>query len=197
MYKKIQTIDKSELIHTLSIWNRYLKRKIHMIACGGTALTLLNLKESTIDVDLMIPEPDEYKYLEKTLIDLGYEQKTGTGWQKDRGFRFDLFAGNTIFTTELLESPLDKGNHILFKEFSSIYLGILNYYDLIISKLFRFTPVDREDCFAIIREKSDEIDLERLKSRFYDTSSYDIFDEKNKKNFEFFLDLLKDKNIIK
>ena len=65
------------------------------------------------------------------------------------------------------------------------------------SKLFRFTPVDREDCFAIIREKSDEIDLERLKSRFYDTSSYDIFDEKNKKNFEFFLDLLKDKNIIK
>ena len=193
MYNKIQIIKTSELLNTLSIWNRFLKRRVHLIACGGTALTLINLKESTIDIDLLIPKPDEYKYLIKTLIDLGYEQKTGTGWQKDRGFRFDLFPGNKIFITELLESPLDKGNHILFKEFSSIYLGILNYYDLIISKLFRFTPVDREDCLTLILKKSDEIDLAHLKSRFYETSSYDISDEKHKKNFELFLRLLQDK----
>ncbi|MCK4931857.1 MAG: hypothetical protein KAT01_06800 [Candidatus Aminicenantes bacterium] len=193
MYNKIQIIKTSELLNTLSIWNRFLKRRVHLIACGGTALTLINLKESTIDIDLLIPKPDEYKYLIKTLIDLGYEQKTGTGWQKDRGFRFDLFPGNKIFITELLESPLDKGNHILFKEFSSIYLGILNYYDLIISKLFRFTPVDREDCLTLILKKSDEIDLEHLKSRFFETSSYDISDEKHKKNFELFLRLLQDK----
>lgn len=193
MYNKIQSVDKSELLNTLSIWNRYLKRRVHLIACGGTALTLLNLKESTIDIDLLIPNLHEYEYLLKALIDLGYEQKTGTGWQKDRGFRFDLFPGNKIFITELLESPLDEGNHILCKEFSSIYLGILNYYDLIISKLFRFTPVDREDCLTLILNRPDEIDLERLKLRFYETSSYDISDEKNKKNFEFFLELLKDK----
>jgi len=36
-----------------------------MIACGGTALTLLNLKESTIDIDLLIPEPDEDKNIIK------------------------------------------------------------------------------------------------------------------------------------
>jgi hypothetical protein len=196
MYNKIQKVDKSELLNILSIWNRYLKRKVHLIACGGTALTLLNIKESTIDIDLLIPNLDEYEYLLKTLIDLGYEQKTGTGWQKDRGFRFDLFPGKRIFITELLESPIDKGNHILFKEFTSIYLGILNYYDLIISKLFRFTPIDREDCLTLILKKADEIDLERLTSRFYETSSYDISDENNRKNFEIFLRLLQDKKTI-
>jgi len=65
MYKKIRTIDKSDLLRTLSIWNKYLKRRVRMIACGGTALTLLNLKESTIDIDLLIPEPDEDKNIIK------------------------------------------------------------------------------------------------------------------------------------
>ena len=195
MYNKIQKVTKSNLLNILFIWNRYLKRRVHLIACWGTALTLLNLKASTIDIDLLIPNRDEYKYLLKTIMDLGYEQKTGTGWQKERGFRFDLFPGNKIFITELLESPLDEGNHMLFKEFTSIYLGILNYYDLIISKLFRFTPVDREDCLTLIRKKADEINLERLTSRFYETSSYDISDEKNKKNFEIFLRLLQDEKI--
>ncbi len=105
-------IDKTTLLNTLSIWNRYLKRKVRIIACGGTALTLLNLKESTKDVDFLIPETQEYEYLVKTMIDLGYVRTTGTGWQKKQGFIFDLFVGKTIFTTELLESPLEMGNHI-------------------------------------------------------------------------------------
>jgi hypothetical protein len=177
-------IDTTTLLNTLSLWNRYLKRKIRLIACGGTALTLLNLKDSTKDVDFLIPEPKEYRYLINVLTDLGYEAATGTGWQKNQGFIFDLFAGKTIFTTELLESPFEQGNHIPFKEFSSLYLGILNYYDLIISKLFRNTPVDIDDCFTLFKEKNKEISLDKLKSRFYKTSSYDISDEKNRNNFK-------------
>lgn len=132
------TIDKTALLNTLSIWNRYLKRKVQIIACGGTALTLLNLKEST-----------------------------------------------------KLESPLEPGNHIPFIEFSSIYLGILNYYDLIIAKLFRYTPVDIDDCLILLKEKKEEINIEKLKPRFYETSSCDISDEKNRKNFKSFLEFLK------
>jgi len=188
-------IDKKTLLNNISIWNRYLKRKAQIIACGGTALTLLNIKESTKDVDFLIPEPEEYKYLINTLIDLGYEKTTATGWQKNRGFVYDLFVGKTIFTTELLESPLKAGNHIIFREFSSIYLGILNYYDLIITKLFRYTSVDVDDCLTVLREKKREIDMEKLKSRFYETSSYDISDQKNRKNFEYFLKILKKERI--
>lgn len=184
-------IDRTELLDTLSQWDRYLKRKVHCIACGGTALTLLNVKESTKDIDLIIPKPEEYKYLINILIDLGYRQVTGSGWQREKGFIFDLFVGKKIFTTELLESPLESGNHILFKEYSSLYLGILNYYDLIITKLFRYTSVDVEDCLSLLHERQNEIDIEKLKERFIETASYDIADEKNLKNFEYFMKILK------
>ena len=189
-------IDKTTLLNTLSLWNRYLKRKVRIIACGGTALTLLNLKESTKDVDYLIPEQSEYRYLIKNMMDLGYKQTTGTGWQKNKGFIFDLFVGKTIFTTELLESPLEPGKHIPYKEFSSVYLGILNYYDLIISKLFRFTPVDTDDCVTLFKEKNKEINLDKLKSRFHETSVYDISDEKNRNNFKYFLELLKKEKFL-
>jgi hypothetical protein len=188
-------IDKTTLLNYLTVWNRYLKRKVHIIACGGTALTLLNLKASTKDIDFLIPKPEEYKYLVTILADLGYEGITETGWQKNRTFIFDLYVGKTIFTTELLESPLKAGNHIPFKEFSSIYLGILNYYDLIITKLFRYSTVDIEDCLTILKEKHREIDMEKLKSRFYETSSYDTSDERNRKNFEYFLKVIKKEKI--
>ena len=189
-------VDKTTLLNTLSLWNSYLKRKVRIIACGGTALTLLNLKESTKDVEFLIPEQSEYRYLIKNMMDLGYKQTTGTGWQKNQGFIFDLFVGKTIFTTELLESPFEQGNHIPFKEFSSVYLGISNYYDLIISKLFRNTPVDIDDCLTLFKEKNKEINLNKLKSKFYETSSYDISDKKNQKNFKYFLNFLKEEKII-
>jgi len=48
-------IDKTTLLNNLSAWDRFLKRKVHIIACGGTAMTLLNIKESTKDIDLLIP----------------------------------------------------------------------------------------------------------------------------------------------
>ena len=193
MYKMDASIDRSKLLDVLSQWDRYLKRKVSCIACRGTALTLINVKESTKDIDLIIPKLKDYKYLVNILKDLGYEQVTGSGWQKEKGFFFDLFVGKTVFTTELLESPLESGNHFLFKEYSSLYLGILNYYDLIITKLFRYTSIDVEDCLSLLREKHDEIDIEKLKARFIETSSYDISDEKNLKNLTYFISILKDK----
>lgn len=184
-------IDKNTLLNILSIWDGHLRKKVHLIACGGTVLTLLNIKESTKDVDFLIPEEREHRYLVNILQDLGYENVSGAGWAAGRGFIFDLYPGKKIFMTELLESPLKRGNNILFKEFAHIYLGILNYYDLIISKLFRYASVDVDDCLALFKAKNKEMDMKKLKNRFYETSSYDISDERNKKNFEIFLRHLK------
>ncbi len=183
-------IDTENLLKTLSIWNSYLQKKVHLIACGGTALTLLAIKESTKDIDLIVPEESEYIYLVKILKELGYKQITQYGWKKDDGFIFDLYPGNNIYTTGLLESPLEDRNNLKYKEFSSIYLGILNYYDLIISKIFRCSSVDIQDCKALFKAKHEEIDIERLKKRFFKTSSYDISDDKNKRNFKHFLRIL-------
>jgi hypothetical protein len=48
-------LDKIRLLDILGGWNRFLKRKVHLIACGGTAITLIGVKPSTKDVDFMIP----------------------------------------------------------------------------------------------------------------------------------------------
>lgn len=89
-------IDKGSLMETLVVWNSYMKRRIHLIACGGTALTLLDIKESTKDIDFIVPVESEHDYLIGVLKDIGYENRTMTGWAKDRGFIFDLFRGSTI-----------------------------------------------------------------------------------------------------
>ena len=105
-------LDKNRLLDILGEWNRFLKRKVHLIACGGTAMTLIGVKFSTKDVDFMAPKVREHDYLMKQLNALGYKQVTGSGWKRDgEEFQFDIFRGNRIHTTELLDSPLEEGRH--------------------------------------------------------------------------------------
>ena len=186
----IHRIDKQGLLDSLSAWNGFLKRKVHLVACGGTALTLLDIKASTKDVDLLVPETDEYNYLLKILKDLGYNSASGVGWARDDGFTFDLFRGKSVHTTELLESPLGKGNNIPVKEFSYIYLGALNYYDLLISKIFRGTSVDIDDCIMLIKAKRAEINIGRFSRRFKEMASYDVSEDKVNNNLDHFMRLL-------
>jgi cephalosporin-C deacetylase-like acetyl esterase len=71
-------VDKERLLDIISAWDGFLKRRVHLVACGGTALTLLGIKASTKDIDLMVPELSEYEYLIGILKQLGY--KSATGW---------------------------------------------------------------------------------------------------------------------
>lgn len=183
-------IDQQGLLDRISAWDGFLKRKVHLIACGGTAMTLLGVKASTKDIDLLVPNEDEHDYLVNILRQLGYKSVSGWGWAREDGFIFDLFRGNSIHTTQLLESPLEKGNNSLFKEFNHIYLGILNYYDIIISKLFRGTGVDNEDCLLLLKAKRGEIDLAKLEKRFRETAGYDVSEGAVMKNLEHFLRLV-------
>ncbi len=56
-------LGKEVLMQELAAWDGFLARKIHLIACGGTALTLLGVKDSTKDIDLLVPEISEHDYL--------------------------------------------------------------------------------------------------------------------------------------
>ena len=189
-------IDKQVLLDRISAWDTFLKRKVHLIACGGTALTLLGVKPSTKDIDLIVPNLDEYEYLVSILKQLEYKSASGWGWERGDGFIFDLFRGKAVHTTELLESPLEKGNHILVKEFDRIYLGVLNYYDIIISKLFRATALDINDCLVLIKDKKKGIDFKQLEKRFKETAAFDVSEDKANKNFEHFLRILKKEGLI-
>lgn len=189
-------IDKQALLDVMEQWNRFLRKKVHLIACGGTAMTLLGVKESTKDIDFMVPKPPEHVHLIKVLQQLGYEQETASGWKR-RGeiFRFDLFVGNKIHTTELLESPLKEGNHTLLTQYSRLYIGILNEYDLIASKLFRGTGVDFEDCLMLVRSNR-SIDIGRLKSHYEEMVSYDISVQRIGPHIDRFIELLREEGLL-
>lgn len=189
-------LNKQTLLDVLGQWNAFLKRKIHLIACGGTALTLLDIKQSTKDVDFLVPIETEYKYLIKTIKDLGYQQKTVSGWlrQEDK-YIFDIFPGKRIHTTELLESPLKEDKHTFLKEFSHLYIGILNDYDLIASKLFRGSSVDFEDCLMLVKARSKKIDIKYFVENFKELASYDISENRITKNLNDFLALLREEKL--
>ena len=115
---------------------------------------------------------------------------------EDPYFLYQFWAGNRVFNTELLDSPLLEGKNIAVKEFSYIYLGVVNYYDLIISKLFRSADVDIEDCLDLIKTKKEEIDMRYLEDRFRKTASYDVSEDKVNKNFDVFLEIAQKEGLI-
>lgn len=188
----IYRLNRGWLFDTFGEWNRFLRRMVHLIACGGTAMTLLGVKPSTKDVDLMVPELREYAYLTKQLSAMGYKKTTAYGWKREgEPFQFDIFSGKRIHTTELMESPLEKGRHSILKEFSQLYIGVLNDYDLISSKLMRGTRVDFEDCVNLALAHRNEIDLDRLFNHFHEMVSFDVAEDRLRPNIDYFLALLK------
>ena len=178
-------VGLDELMTILGAWDQALpiRGKIHLIACGGTALTLLGYKESTKDVDLLVPNETEFEKLIHFLRNAGYELVTNDGWKRpDESIIFDLYAGNKIYTTELLSSPLIKGGNKTIKEWNKIYLGVINPMDLIISKMFRGTQVDIDDSLILL--KNEKVDLKELEKRYKKTAQYDVSEAKTLKNFE-------------
>ena len=186
-------LNKDTLLVMIGNWVPFIKRKIQLVACGGTALTLMGFKESTKDVDFMVPDKNEYKYLINTLKDLGYKQVSGSGWKKEgEVFIIDLFEGNKIHTTELMESPLNEGNHIFFKELNNIKISIINDNDLIASKIFRGTGVDIDDCMSLIRNRKGIIDIEKVLDHVKELARHDISYDKIIGHIKDFIENLKE-----
>ena len=109
-------LSANDLLDTLDNWNSLMNFRVRLIGCGGTALTLLKIKDSTRDIDFTVPMQKEYDRLMKFLGDLGYEEKGGgLAHDDDPNFIYQFWCGNKVFSTDLLDSPLDPGNHILIK----------------------------------------------------------------------------------
>ena len=185
-------IEANELLNTLGAWDELIpgRVKIHLIACGGTALTLLGYKESTKDVDFIVPDEKEYERLTRFLKQAGYAAVTGYGWKRaDETILFDLYAGKKVYTTELLTSPLIKDGNIPIREWKKIYLGVLNPFDLVISKMFRGAQVDIEDSLILIQKH--QLHLGDLEKRYKQTAQYDVSEAKVLKNFDVLIDRVK------
>jgi hypothetical protein len=184
-----------DLMFTLDNWDSLMNFHTRLIACGGTAMTLLNIKDSTKDIDFVVPVENEYKRLMKFLKQIGYHD-AGGGLQHpdDPNFIYQFWSGNRVFTTNLLEPILNQGKHSVVKEWSHIYLGAINLMDLIITKMFRGTSVDISDCIAIFM--TEKIDAEQLLTRYGKSAQYDLNPDKVMKNFIYFIEKLFEKQMV-
>ena len=188
-------LSANDLLDTLDNWNSLMNFRVHLIACGGTALTLLKIKDSTRDIDFTVPMHKEYDRLMKFLGDLGYEEKGGgLAHDDDPNFIYQFWCGNKVFTTDLLDSPLEPDKHIAIKRWSHIYLAALNLTDLIITKMFRGTSVDRDDCIAAFA--TGKVNAEKLLERYSKTARYDLNPEKMMKNFVYLAEGLRELKLI-
>ena len=181
-------IKTDELTRTLQAWDELLpgRGKIRLVACGGTALTLMGYKESTKDVDLLVPETEEYERLIDFLTKAEYRRVTQYGWKRDEeAIIFDLYLGKKVYVTELLTSPLEKGGSREWKAWKKIEVSILNPVDLIISKMFRGTETDIQDSLLLLFKE--KIDLKELQARYQETAQHDIGEAKVLRNLEIFL----------
>lgn len=188
-------LTSSKLMQTIDNWDSIMNFHVRLIACGGTALTLLNIKESTKDIDFVVPVIAEYEKLMKFLKAIGYRDKAGgLEHPDDRYFLYQFWYGSRVFTTDLLDSPLETGKHIRIKEWPHIYLGALNLVDLIITKMFRGAGVDVDDCIAVF--ETGQVDADELLKRYFEAASYDLNPHKMMQNFIVFLDRLASKDLL-
>ncbi|MCW4018957.1 MAG: DUF6036 family nucleotidyltransferase [Candidatus Bathyarchaeota archaeon] len=129
--------DKTALFEFLEVINESLTKKITLVAAGGTAMTLLDLKPSTIDIDFTIPSGDLPEF-EQAL------KNNPTGYKVDR------WTDGYVFCQALPNDYLDKG--IKIKEFSHISLRALNPLDIIVTKIGRLNQRDIQDIEKCIIE---------------------------------------------
>jgi len=188
-------ITGMELIETIDNWEHLIRFKVNLIGCGGTALTLLKIKESTKDIDMIVPVQKEYERLMAFLRSIGYQEKgNGLAHPDDPNFLYQFWTGNRVFTTELLDSPLEPDRNIPIKNWRHIYLGALNLQDLIITKMFRGTQVDLDDCVAAFAASN--MDPEALLERYAETAKYDLNPEKMIENFIRFAEALVERSMV-
>jgi hypothetical protein len=139
-------LDKTGLFNLLATIDGQLRRKITIVAIGGTALTLLDVKESTIDIDLSFPDNDLEEF-EKALKML-----------PKPGFRIHYFSDGDIFGVTVPDDYLKKSPSV--KKFKRIELRALSPIDVVVTKIARLNPRDKQDieaCTKRFRLSEEEI----------------------------------------
>ena len=87
-------ISTTDLLKFIEETDIKIKEEIILIAVGGTAMTLLNLKESTKDIDFCTPSKKQKDSFIKVA--------------KDSKFKIDIWYDGYIFTLQLPEDYIKK-----------------------------------------------------------------------------------------
>ena len=138
------SLDKSRLLSLLGAVDAELREvkdkstKITLVAAGGTAMTLLDLKPSTIDIDFTGPHQDivEFNRIQKGI---------------PHGFKIDTWTDGMVFSQALPDDYLKKSIAITTK-LKRINLKALHPVDIVVSKIGRLNERDIQDIQDCIRK---------------------------------------------
>lgn len=170
MDRNAKQTNADELFQLLESISKYIEREVDMYALGGTTLTILGIKPSTLDIDINIDSHEEYSYVCSIFEQIGFKQIGGIRWQTQEGLFFDLFEESNILGTVLLPDCLSKSGFI--RSFGKIRLYTHSLYDIIISKLARGDMRDFDDIKRIFETQN--IDLNELVKRYKETMETSI-----------------------
>jgi len=141
-------ITKNDLLEWLKEIDRKIKTKMVLVAVSGTALTLLGLKPSTLDVDFCIDGNQEALF------------KKSMG---KPAFKVDIFRDGFIFAEQLPSDYLEKSISIK-TNLARIDLRALSLVDIILTKIARYNERDEDDISAIVAKN--KVNKEELERRF-------------------------------
>lgn len=130
--------DKKRLLDFLEILDKEIIEKITLVAAGGTAMTLLDMKTSTIDIDFTIPSQDVREF-EDALKKIPH------------GFKIDYWTDGMVFSQILPLDYLEKSIPIKTK-LKNIKLKALNPLDIVVAKMGRLDERDLHDIKACIKK---------------------------------------------
>lgn len=178
-YKNIELTKIEDLDNFLNLIAD-LNEPLELFAIGGTAMVLKKIKESTKDIDFLTGE--SHPKIKKLFNLAGLKEESADKicniWRID-GIRIDIFYDGFIMGIPFPKDWKEKSEKI--KEIKKVKLYILNWYDLIITKISRAEKRDIDDIISII--KSQKLDFKFLKERYYsiaETSLISDFDYKFK-----------------
>lgn len=157
-----------------------LNEPVKLFAIGGTAMVLKGIKAATKDIDFLTDEKYEKINRLFTLAGLKEEspQKICNIWRLDK-IRIDIFYDSFIMGIKFPDDWEKLSEKV--KEVGKVELYILNWYDLIITKISRSEERDIQDILDII--KTQKLNFNFLKERYYslaETSLISEFDYKFK-----------------
>ena len=123
-----------------------LARKITLVAAGGTAMTVLDLKPSTIDIDFTGPYDDiaEFNKIQKSI---------------PHGFKIDTWTDGMVFSQSLPDDYLKRSIAVRTK-LKRIDLRTLHPVDIVVTKIGRLNERDAQDiemCIRRFKLKKDQI----------------------------------------
>ncbi len=133
-------LDRTGLLGLLEEVDVRLDRRIILVAAGGTAMTLLDLKPSTIDIDFTGPHKDigEFNKVQKSI---------------PHGFKIDTWSDGMVFSQILPSDYLKKSIHIN-TGLNKIDLRTLHPVDIVLTKVGRLNDRDAQDIESCIKKFS-------------------------------------------